>query len=143
MLEQIEILISLRLIDSKNKDKWETFAHDDNKHKDDYHSRVKPQIKAKLSGKLKKIFGNNADIEIRDSEIYIVSQVVDEKTGKKIKKRALAGLPIEDYFRRVSKLLFLDIFEAEIVNFQIVSAIISEGNKVAMHCIITFLEQEE
>ena len=111
----MEITIQLRLIDSKTKKVWETENHNKDKKKDDYHREIKPAILADLSPSLKKIFGENCDVAIRDGAIYIVPQEVNGETGKKSKVGIKTDLKAEDYFNNVSKLIIKDLIDELLV----------------------------
>lgn len=61
--------------------------HSEDAHQDDFHRTIKPKIISAIGSRLKNKFGKNCDIEIRDGNLFIVSQIIDEKTGKKNRER--------------------------------------------------------
>jgi hypothetical protein len=105
----MEIVFHLILVDTINKDVWKTPNHNKDKTKDDFHREVKQDIKADLSRKLREQFGDNVNIEIRDGEIYIISQIFDEITGRRTRKGIETGLKAENYFDKVSNFMLFTI----------------------------------
>jgi len=139
----MDISLHLVLIDSKTKQVWQTPNHSDDKRKDDFHREVKPIIIKRLSRKLKNRFGENCDIQISDGEIFIVSQKINEESGKRQNARINTNLNADDYFNRVSKLLFITILdELNIFDFESIQIHIDRSDENFVSFIIELKVKE-
>jgi hypothetical protein len=122
------MVLHLILKDDKTNDVWKTPEHNDNYKKDDFHDKVKRVIIADLPKKLKDLFGRNCNIEIREGEIYIVSQIFDSKTGNRSNKRIRTELKAENYFEKVAKFILLTILhELELSDYRSIVITINEN----------------
>ena len=140
----MEISLNLILIDAKTKEIWKTPKHNDDKRKDDFHRDVKPIIIRKLTRKLKNRFGENCDIHISDGEIYIVSQRINEKTGKRENNRINTNLSAEDYFDQISELLFITILnQLNIFDFESIKITIDRNSENIVNFIVELETKEK
>lgn len=136
----MDFSLHLVLIDAKTREIWQTPNHNGDKRKDDYHRDIKPIIIRRLSNKLKKRFGVNCNIEISNGEIFIVSQKFDKETGKRLNSRTNANLNADEFFQKISKLLFVTILkEINILNFENIHIIIDKSKEN----IVTFIVELE
>lgn len=106
-METIEF--SLILKDEVTKKKWRTENHNPDRNKDDYHREIKELIKSDVNPILKKKFGNNFDVEIRDNKIIIRSKIIDKKTGRLTRKSIETELLPEFYFEEVLNFIVLQL----------------------------------
>lgn len=125
----MNLVIHLIVIDNNTGQVWKTPNHNDNSKKDDYHRDIKPIIIRDLPKKLKNLFGENCNIEIRNDEIYILSRIFDDKTGKRVKKRIRTDLKAENYFDKIAKyMLFTIINELDFSGYDCINIKVIKEN---------------